>query len=121
MDRFPTDLLTGYIDRAVESLAGRNGAQMVTDTRARTISEQLAQRSYQTGRDAAIRELSTTSDVADALSVTPAWVRRLATRHNIGWEIGRDRLFRPEDVVAMRVAAAAAVRTGRPARNEGEP
>lgn len=113
MDRFPTDLLTGYIDRAVDALAGPNGAQIVTETRARTIAGQLAQRAYQTGRDAAIRDLQTTDDAVATLGVTRQHVLRLSRRHEIGWHIGRDRLYRPEDIETLRGIIANA-RPGRP-------
>lgn len=113
MDRPSTDLITEHIDRAVDALSGRNGAQMVTETRARHVAEQLAQRAYETGRHAAIRELQTTDNAVATLGITRAYVNRLATRHNIGWHIGRDRLFRPEDIEQMRGIITAAT-PGRP-------
>lgn len=113
MDRttIPSD-----IAHAVEALAGPNGAQVVTEHRARHVCTQLAQRAYTEGRHAAIRELQTTDDAVAALGVTRAYVNRLASRHNIGWHIGRDRLFRPEDIETLRGVIATAVRTGRPRR-----
>lgn len=108
--------IPGDIDRAVDALAGPNGAQVVTEHRARTIATQLAQRAFAEGQRAAIRELHTTDDAAAALGVTRQYVNRLATRHDIGWHIGRDRLFRPEDIETLRGVIATAVRTGRPRR-----
>jgi hypothetical protein len=57
---------------------------------------------YQAGRAAAIAELVTTQQVADDLGITVSLVRRYARERGIGWEIGRDWLFRPEDVERLR-------------------
>jgi ribosomal 50S subunit-associated protein YjgA (DUF615 family) len=102
-----TSILAGHITRAIEALTGPNGAQVVTETRARTITEQLAHRAYQSGRDAAIRELRTTDDVMSATGRTRRWVIELARRHNLGWRIGREWLFRDSDIEAMREIIAA--------------
>lgn len=108
--------ISGDIDRAVDALAGPNGGRTVTEHRARHVCEQLARRAFAEGQRAAIRELHTTDDAAAALGVTRQYVNRLASRHNIGWHIGRDRLFRPEDIETLRAIIATAVRTGRPRR-----
>lgn len=94
--------IPGDIDRAVDALAGPNGARTVTENHARHVCEQLARHAYTEGRNDALRELRTTDDAVAALGVTRAYVNRLAKRHNIGWHIGRDRLFRPEDIETLR-------------------
>lgn len=57
---------------------------------------------YQAGRAAAVSELRTTQQVADDLGIDSSLVRRYASQRGIGWNIGRDWLFRPEDVEAVR-------------------
>ncbi len=107
----------GAVERAVEALAGPAGAQVVTETRARHVALQLAQRAYRAGRDAAIRELRTTDDAVAELGRSRATITALARRHNIGWRIGRDWLFRPEDIERLR-AIIAGLRPGRPRQEE---
>lgn len=79
---------------------------------AQRIALDAAHEGYQAGRHDAIRELMTTADVAAALGVTVGRVRQLARARGAGWEIGRDWLFRPEDVDALRDR-----RPGRPRRS----
>lgn len=69
-------------------------------------------RGYQAGRTDAIMELMTTQDMADALGVNQQRVRALAQQRGIGWLVGRDRLFRPEDIEALRPGSP-----GRPRRD----
>jgi hypothetical protein len=105
----------GDIDRAVDALTGPHGARTVTATLARHVCEQLAQRAYQAGRDAAIMELRTSDQAADAVGRSGPWVRAAATRHGVGWRVGRDWVFRPDDIERLRAIAAAA-KPGRPPR-----
>lgn len=101
------------IDRAVDALVGSNGARTVTETRARHVCELLAQRAYQAGRDAAIMELRTSDEAAAAVNRSAPWVRAIAAKHGIGWRVGRDWVFRPDDIERLRVIVAAA-KPGRP-------
>lgn len=57
---------------------------------------------YQHGRHDALSELLTTDQVALTLGLTRQHVHRLARTHDVGWHIGRDYLFRPEDVETLR-------------------
>lgn len=70
-------------------------------------------RGYQAGRMDAMTELMTTQDMADTLGVHQSRVRAIAQRRGIGWLIGRDRLFRPEDIERMRPG-----KPGRPKQSE---
>lgn len=81
--------------------------------RAQHIAMDALYRGYQAGRMDAITELMTTQDMADTLGVNQSRVRALAQRRGIGWLIGRDRLFRPEDIEAMRPG-----KPGRPKQSE---
>lgn len=66
---------------------------------------------YQAGRAEAIRELLTTEDMAALLGVSRRRVQALAKRRGIGWSVGRDILFRPEDIERMQPGLP-----GRPSR-----
>lgn len=57
---------------------------------------------YQQGRVDALAELLTTQQVADTLGIDVSRVRALARQRQVGWLIGVDRLYRPEDVDALR-------------------
>lgn len=107
--------IPGDIDRAIDALAGPNGARTVTEHRARHVCEQLAQRAYEAGRHAAIIELHTSDDAAAAVNRSGPWVRAAAAKHNIGWRVGRDWVFRPDDIERLHAIVAAA-KPGRPPR-----
>lgn len=96
--------------RQVNRLAG-DLLRIEDDTRAdRTISPLRAQhiamdalyRGYVAGKSDAIMELMTTEQMAGQLGVSVRRVRAIASARGIGWSIGRDTLFRPEDIEAMR-------------------
>lgn len=89
--------LSPEIARTLDELAS-----LVPATMAREVLDALAHRAYEHGRAAAIAELLTTQQVAALLGVTDSHVRRLAGQHEVGWLIGRDRLYRPEDVERLR-------------------
>lgn len=57
---------------------------------------------YQRGRVDALAELLTTEQVAAALGISVRRVQSLARARAVGWRIGRDILFRPEDLGALR-------------------
>lgn len=57
---------------------------------------------YQQGRADALAALLTTAQAAAALGVGDSRVRQLARATGIGWNVGRDWLFRPEDIERLR-------------------
>lgn len=81
--------------------------------RAQQLAMDALYRGYQAGRTDAIMELMTTEQMADELGISVRRVQVIAKRRGVGWEIGRDRLFRQEDVEAMRPG-----KPGRPRRDE---
>lgn len=89
-------------DTATGDVLGGRVAATVTEQRVRAVVARVARHAYQQGRSDAILELLTTEQVAAALGVTRSYVIKLAKRHDLGWNIGRDWLFRPEDVAALR-------------------
>ena len=93
--------LTPVIEAGVEDLTqrGTRGSEHV----ARTVIAKAVWEAYRHGRRDAIGELVTTAQAADILRIDVSQVRRLAAAQNLGWQIERGvRLFRPEDVEAMR-------------------
>ena len=94
----PPEYLT-LVDRAAELLSvGRQG----TDRRSRDVLERLAHRVRTLAEDQALLSLRTTQEVADELGIDRSRVRRLADARGLGARIGRERVFRPSDVDAMR-------------------
>lgn len=61
---------------------------------------------YQQGRRDALDDLRAVNDVAAALGVTRSYVHRLSRDRGIGRVIGRERLFTPGDVEALRAYMA---------------
>lgn len=57
---------------------------------------------YAAGRADALADLLTSEQVAAQLGLSVQRVRALARSRDVGWRIGRDVLFRPEDVEAIR-------------------
>ena len=57
---------------------------------------------YQQGRADAIAELLTGPQVAAILGLNESRIRQIAIAHGLGWQVGRDRLYRPEDVERLR-------------------
>ena len=96
------DYLDPEIARTLDELASLVPATMAREVMVRGRLDALAHRAYEHGRAAAIAELLTTQQVAALLGITDSHVRRLAGQHEIGWLIGRDRLYRPEDVERLR-------------------
>lgn len=70
---------------------------------ANRIALDAAHRAYQAGQHDALSGLLTAEQAAHALGVTPAYVRQLAAKLGIGWQVGRySWVFRPADVERMR-------------------
>lgn len=90
------------IDHAWEALAARHPAFLAHERFVRARLAQLAHRAYQHGMREAYRQLRTSDEVAAELGIKRRTVQHHAARRQIGWQIGRDILFRPEDVVRLR-------------------
>lgn len=90
------------IDRAVDALAGGDRPRLVSPTLARHICEQLAHRVREAARSESVMEMMTADDVAGHLGITPRRVRQLAARLGVGWNTGRDWIFRPDDLAVLR-------------------
>jgi len=108
-----SDYTTPDIDRAVDTLLSRHPAFGAHERFVRERLSELAHRCYQHGRHAGVAELLTSPQVAAHLNIDTSQVRRLAAKHAIGWNVGRDWLFRADDVDALR-AVRAAHQPGRP-------
>ena len=96
-------LIEAAVQRGLDDLFPHDapGASL-SRVRVEHILRAVAERAWADGRSSLSFELRTADQTARALDVTPAYVRRLARRHGIGWNIGRDWLFRPEDVERLR-------------------
>lgn len=90
------------IDRTLEELASIVPATTAREVMVRSRLTALAQRAYSHGESAAILSLITTQQMAAILGRDESTVRRVAARHDIGWMIGRDRIYRPEDIERFR-------------------
>lgn len=90
------------IDRTLEELASLVPATTAREVMVRSRLAALAQRAYSHGESAAILSLITTQQMAAILGRDESTVRRVAARHDIGWMIGRDRIYRPEDIERFR-------------------
>lgn len=66
------------------------------------VVRRLAHEAYAIGHDAAIHELITVPQAAVELGITEGRVRTIARARNLGWRIGREYLFQPADIDAMR-------------------
>ena len=90
------------IDRTLDALTSRHPAFMAHERFIADRLAELAHRAYQHGWAAAVMDLTTAPDVAEQLGITRSYVIRVAKAHDIGWQTGRDRLFRPDDVQRLR-------------------
>jgi len=96
------DYIDPEIDRTLDELASLVPATMAREVLVRGRLEALAHRAYEHGESAAILSLITTQQMAATLGRDESTVRRVAARHDIGWMIGRDRIYRPEDIERFR-------------------
>ncbi|MGD9892370.1 MAG: hypothetical protein AB7R89_16080 [Dehalococcoidia bacterium] len=90
------DFVVTEVEAALADLDPRS------QVRGRHILERLAHRAYTCGRDAAIAELLTSEQVAPLVGLSQSQLRSVARRRNVGWLVGRDRLYRPEDLERLR-------------------
>jgi len=63
----------------------------------------VGRRAYDAGRQSAMLELRTATEVAELLGVDRTTVFRRSVARKVGWRIGRDYLYRPEDVEKLRL------------------
>lgn len=89
--------LRQYVDNATEPLARKFSPHL-----AEHVICGAVHRAYGAGRHDALADLMSTQMVANILGITPHRVRALAHQMGLGWVIGRERLFRAEDVEALR-------------------
>jgi hypothetical protein len=94
--------LISEVERQVDHLLPERLPRTITDARAIAVLSALAHEAYRFGKRAALAELLTSDQAAETLGVTRARVLALARSRSVGWRIGRDVLFRPEDIAAMR-------------------
>jgi hypothetical protein len=95
-------LINGYIERAIDALTGGDRPRLLSPQLARHICEQLAHRVREAARSESVMELMTADDVAERLGITPRRVRQLAASLGVGWNTGRDWIFRNSDLDALR-------------------
>ena len=86
----------------VDDLARIHPAAISRPVPLRTVLSAALHRAYQAGMHEAYRQLRTSDEAAAELGVLPRTVRKHARNYNIGWRIGRDILFRPEDMARLR-------------------
>jgi len=83
--------------RAIDRLGARGH-----DLRVQQVIRDTVASAYRAGRANAWNNVYPVSTVAEMLGVTTAHVHLLSRKHGIGTIIGRERLFRDEDVQALR-------------------
>lgn len=93
------DTIRPFVDDAVARIADRYRG--LPETAADRLTPPIAH-AYHQGRHDALSQLMPVDAVASLLGVTRSYVHRLAREADIGWTIGRERLFTPTDVEAMR-------------------
>jgi len=91
------------IQRAlVDGLAHIHPAVVSRPVPLRAVLSAALHRAYQAGMHEAYRQLRTSDEAAAELGVRPVTIRKHARTYGIGWRIGRDILFRPEDMARLR-------------------
>lgn len=91
--------VTTAIDTAVERIGDRFRGH---ETVLRQMLAHPVSTAYWAGRNDAIREFRTTTDVAGELGITPRHLLKVATDLHIGTRIADVTLFLPEDVERLR-------------------
>ena len=96
------DRITPLIDAAIETLLRGSIARTVTAETARFAFEHLAHQVEQQVRGEVLLSLETSQTVADRLGISRRRVLALARSRSLGWNAGRDWIFTPQDIDAMR-------------------
>lgn len=108
------DPRTAIIDQAIADLVP-DGLPTRSPQTLRHVIERAVAQAYRRGQADAIEELQPTPAVAVLLGRSLRAVQALAQRRGVGWQVGRERLFRAADVEALRERKPA----GRPRRERG--
>lgn len=93
--------LRQYVDNATGPLARKFSPHL-----AEHVISGAVQRAYVAGRHDALAELVPVETAELTLGVKRSYIHRLSRTHGIGWTIGRERLFRPQDIEALRAIMA---------------
>src|SRR5690606_2813538 len=94
--------LASIMRTLVDDLARIHPAAVSRPVPLRTVLSAALHRAYQCGMHEAYRQLRTSDEAADELGVRPVTIRKHARTYGIGWRIGRDWLFRPEDMARLQ-------------------
>lgn len=97
-----SDYLDPEIARTVKTILYRHPAFEDDERFVRAHLAELAHRAFQHGQSAARLDLRTTTQAADQLGMSVAWVRRVAGQEQIGWKVDRDWVFTGENVEQLR-------------------
>lgn len=94
-----------YLSPSLRAEYDRLADQLSPATRYRdaAIIARALHEGYVRGRVDALAELVTSAQAAAALGVSKQRLSILARARKVGWEIGNERLYRPEDLAALRV------------------
>ena len=99
----PDAWLESIIDVALRQLVYTDGSVTGSIKLLHDYLVWCAQKGYARGRLDAMMSLLTTEEVAEQLGVDHSTVVRRAQRKGVGWRLGRDLLFQPEDVEKLRL------------------
>lgn len=94
--------LTDPLNLAREALLP-NGAPQRSPAVIETAIQALAARAYTLGQHDALMSLMTAEQAAAELGIDSRRVRRIAATRGVGWHAGREWIFTPADIDAMRV------------------
>jgi hypothetical protein len=105
-----------YLSPALHGEYDRLTAMLTTPARLRdaAVIAKALHEGYQRGRVDAIGELLTSAQVAETLGISKQRLSVLARTRGVGWPVGSERLFRPEDIDALTVRV-----NGRPRKFPG--
>lgn len=90
--------LESLIEVALLQVVEPDGAVTRSPFRVRDYMVWLARRAFEKGRETALSELMSSAEVAELLGVDRTTVFRRSVARGVGWRLGRDILYRPEDV-----------------------
>lgn len=95
--------MASIIDVALQQLVYTDGSVTGSIKLLHDYLAWCAKKGYDRGRLDAMMSLMTTDEVAAQLGVDHSTVVRRAQRKGVGWKMGRDYLFWPEDVERLRL------------------
>lgn len=97
------EFIEGSVRRSLDTLLGDREAVTMTRARLEPGLRMLAADVAAGIADLARVSLMDAAQVAATLGISARRVRALAASRHLGWQTGRDWVFSPEDVEAMRV------------------